>query len=99
MFNKKGYSSGFTWIIGLMLLLILGIGYIVLNQVMIIHIEPIADNLINSSPYLNASEISDLQGGNNKYISFWNSVPFIFVFLVIIWVVLAGIRGGDNERY
>ena len=96
---KKGYSAGFTWIIGLILLLILGIGYVVFNQVMVVHIEPVADSIINSSTYLNATEKADLQAENTHYMAFWQSVPFIFVFLIIIWVISAGMRRGDNERY
>jgi len=65
---KKGYGPGFTWIIALILLVVLGIGYVVLNQVMVNHIVPAADTIINSSVYLNASEKADISADNNKYI-------------------------------
>jgi len=95
--DKKGQSTGFAFIIAIIFLFALGLGYVVFNQVMTVHIEPVSDSLINSSPYLNASEISDLQGNNDKYMVFWNSMPFIIVFLIVIYLISTGFRKGDDN--
>jgi len=93
--DKHGQSVGFAWIIGLIFLLLLGIGYVVYNQVLTVHIEPVSDSLIESSPYLNASQISDIQGENDKYMAFWYSMPFIMVFIIVIYVLVSGFRKGE----
>ena len=95
--NKKGYSAGFSWVIGLILLFALGVGYVILNQVMTVHINPVADGIIDGSPYLNATEVAEIKGENAKYTAFWNSFPYIAVFLIVIFIVSAAVRKGGNQ--
>ncbi|MFW6377431.1 MAG: hypothetical protein ACOCZ5_02175 [bacterium] len=95
--DKKGQSTGFAWIIALIFLFILGIGYVVFNQVMVVHIEPMSDSLINSSPYLNATEVNELESKNDKYMAFWHSMPFIIVILIVIYLITTGFRKGDEN--
>lgn len=94
--HKNGQSVGFAWIIGLVFLLLLGLGYIVFNQVLTVEIQSISETLINSSPYLNATEMTNIQEQNDKYMAFWHSLPFIIVFLIVIYVLIAGFRKGER---
>ena len=96
--NRKGQSTGFAFIIGIIFLFVLGLAYVIFNQVMTVHIQPISDNLINSSEHLNVTDANDLQANNDKYMSFWNSMPFIIVFLIVIYLLTSGFRKGD-DRY
>lgn len=97
--NKKGQSPGIAWIIGLLLLFALAIGFIVFNQVLTVHIYPQAELLINSSPYLNSTQVTETIGENDKYMAYWNTMPFIFVFLIVVFVIMAAIRRGDTDGY
>lgn len=96
--DNKGQSTGFALIIGLIMLFLLGIGFVVFDQVLEVHITPVSENLLNNSPYLNDTEVNDIKADNDKYMSFWASMPFILVFLVIIYMVVTSFRKGD-ERY
>lgn len=98
--NKKGYSAGFTWILGLLMLFALGIGYVILNQVLTVHVSPVADTIIDSSPYLNVTEVIDIKADNNKYMAFWHAMPFVAVFIIIIYIIMSAVRGGEEDaRY
>ena len=49
--NKKGYSTGFTWVFALVTLFGLGILYITFNQVFVAHLVPQVKDMTNSSSY------------------------------------------------
>ena len=95
--DKKGQSAGFAWIIGLIFLFALGLGFVVFNQVMTTHIEPMSNDLIAASPYLNSTEVAELEANNTKYMAFWHSIPFIVVFLIAIYFIVTSFRKGDQE--
>jgi len=97
--DKKAQTTGFAFIIGIIFLFALGLGYVVFNQVMTVHIEPVSDGLINNSPYLNSTQVSELQGQNDKYMAFWNSMPFIILFLIVLYLIVNGFRKGDENKY
>jgi hypothetical protein len=96
MINKKG-AIGFSWIIVIIFLFLLGLAYIVYNQVLTVHISPVAGDLIDDSPYINASQKLEMKEHNAKYMSFWNSMPFILVFLMIIYLITRGFTKGDQN--
>jgi hypothetical protein len=95
--DKKGQSSGFAWIIGLIFLFALGLGFVIFNQVMTTHIEPMSNDLITASPYLNSTEVAELEASNAKYMAFWHSLPFIIVFLIAIYFIATSFRKGDQK--
>lgn len=92
--DEDSSSPGLAWVVGIILLFILGLGFIILNQVLTNHVNPVGDELINSSPYLDETEKAELEEGNGKYIDYWNTLPFIFVFLIVIFLIIAGVRHG-----
>jgi membrane protease YdiL (CAAX protease family) len=95
--DKKGESVGFSWIIGIIFLFILGISFVIFNQVLTVHVEPLSESLINNSPYLNSTEIDDVKVQNDKFMAFWNSLPFIIVFIIVIYIIVTGFRRGDVQ--
>lgn len=96
--DKKGQGVGFTWILTILFLFLLGVAYVLFNQVLTVEVLPLSNDLIASSPYLNTTEVEDIQNENNKYMAFWHSMPFIIVFLLVIYAIVTGFRkGNDNE--
>jgi len=97
--DNKGEAVGFSWIIALIFLFILGLGFIVFNQTLTVHIEPTSDGLIDNSPYLNASEKNDIKDNNDKYMAFWNTLPYILTFILVIFTIVAAYRKGGGGMY
>ena len=95
--DEDSSSPGLAWIVGIILLFILGLGYIILNQVMVNYVNPMGDELIDNSPYIDEAEKTELKAGNNKYIDYWSTLPYIFVFLIVIFLIIAGIRHGGLQ--
>lgn len=96
--DKKGQSTGFSLILGIIFLFLIGLGYVVFNQVMTNEISPVSNNLINNSPYVNDTMYDELTDKNDKYLAFWHTMPFIVVVLIAIFLITTSFRKGD-DRY
>ena len=101
--NKKGYSTGFTWVFGLVTLFGLGIMYIVFTQVFDGHLVPIIKDMTDNSTVLGANipgETSvQIHASIDKYMAYFHTLPFILFFVVIIYMIIAAIRkeGGGTD--
>ena len=94
--RKKGYSIGFAWIVAIIALFAIGLLYIVFDQVMLVHIEPISRGLINQSTYLNATEYAASNAYLDKGMIFWDTVKYFMFFLIVLYLILVAIRGGKD---
>jgi len=91
--NKKGYSTGFAWIFGLVTLFGLGILYVVFNQVFLGYLVPTIKMQVNSSyPPIDAATQLEINSGIDKYMSFFHILPFVLFFVVIIYMIVVAIR-------
>ena len=100
--NKKGYSTGFTWVFGLITLFGLGIMYIVFSQVFTAHLVPTIKDMVNGSagmtPIDQATQ-DEINGGIDKYMSYWNILPFVLFFIVVLYMIIAAIRKERESIY
>lgn len=104
MLNKKGYSTGFTWVFGLVTLFGLGILYITFAQVFDAHLVPTIKDLTDNSTIIGANipiETSTLIHANiDKYMDFFHTLPFVLFFIVVIYMLIAAWRKeGDSGYY
>lgn len=103
MLNKKGYSTGFTWVFGLVTLFGLGILYIVFSQVFTAHLVPLVKDMSNNSTYMGRNipgeTMVEIHGNIDKYMSFFNSLPFVLFFVVVIYMILAALRKEGGSEY
>ena len=90
--NKKGYSTGFTWIYGLVILFGLGILYIVFNQVFTAHLVPVISQQITDSTTIDAATKAQTIAEIDKYMVFFHILPFVLFVVVIIYMVVAAVR-------
>jgi len=97
--NKKGYSTGFTWIFGLVSLFGLGILYIVFTQVFDAHLVPVIKNMVNASVLIPDATKTEVYAGIDKYMMFFHTLPFILFFIVILYMIIAGFRKEREEIY
>lgn len=101
--NKKGYSTGYTWVFGLVTLFGLGILYITFTQVFDAHLVPtvkdLTDNTTSIGANLPAETSSFIHGKIDKYMDFFHTIPFILFFLVVIYMFLAAIRKESESGY
>lgn len=98
--NKKGYSTGFAWVFGLVTLFGLGILYIVFNQVFMIHLVPIIKDQINNS-YLpvDPATVAEANAGIDKYMTYFHFMPFILFIVVILYMIFVAIRKERENEF
>jgi len=98
--KKKG-STGFAWIFALVTLFGLGVLYIVFSQVFLAHLVPIIKAQVNSTSgiVIDAATQNEINTGIDKYIQFWNILPFILFIVVIIYMIVVAIRKESESQY
>lgn len=97
--NKKGYSTGFTWVFALVSMFGLGILFIVFNQVFLAYLNPTIIDMVNNTADIPQETKDEIYEGIDKYMTFWAMLPFILFFTIIIYMVVAAIRREGEERY
>jgi len=98
--NKKGYSTGFAWVFGLVTLFGLGLLYIIFKQVLSIHLVPIIKDNINNPLYNvdNATRVAAISG-IDKYMTFFDFLPVILFFVVVIYFIVVAIRKERESEF
>jgi len=92
----RGYSTGFTWVFGIISLFGLGLLYIVFNQVLTVHVVPTIIGMVNVST-IDATTRAEVISGITKYMAFFNVLPFIIMGAVVIYMFLAAVRREREE--
>ena len=99
--NKRGQSTGFAFVYGLIMLFGLGIMYIVFNQVFVGHLVPIIKDQANSTSIYDldgGQTVNDINAGIDKYMTFFHILPFILFGIIVIYMFVAAIRKeGDSD--
>ena len=93
--NKKGLSTGFAWIYGLVSLFGIGLLYIVFNQVFTANLVPIIKEQVNSSyigVQVDNATILEIYAGIDRYMLFFNALPFILFFIVVLYMIISAVR-------
>ena len=100
--NKKGYSTGFAWVFGLVTIFGLGVLYIVFSQVFVAHLVPTIKEMVNgttSSFDIPLATQTEINNGIDKYMDFFNAMPFILFFVVILYMIIAAIRKERESQF
>lgn len=100
--NKKGYSTGFAWVFGLVSLFALGIMYIVFNQVFTAHLVPVVKTMTNDtlvSGSIDAATRDEIYAGIDKYMAFFHVLPFVLFFMIIVYMIIAAIRKERESEF
>jgi len=100
--NKKAYSTGFTWIYGLVMIFGLGILFIVFSQVFNAHLIPVIKSQVNGTTGgIVIDNETQLEINNNidKYMDFFNVMPFILFFVVVIYMIVAAVRKEKENEF
>jgi len=101
--DKKGYSTGFTWIFGLVTLFGLGILYITFAQVFDAHLVPTIKDLTDNTTSMGANIPTEtsiqIHANIDKYMDFFHTLPFILFFIVVIYMLIAAWRQEKESQY
>jgi hypothetical protein len=99
--NKKGFSTGFTWVFGLVTIFGLGLLYIVFNQVLTASLVPTIKNMVNATGPLEIPQATqdEINSGIDKYMDFFHIMPFILFFVVVIYMFVAAIRKERESQF
>jgi uncharacterized membrane protein SpoIIM required for sporulation len=92
--DRKGYSTGFGWIFGLVLLFSLGLLYIVFNQTIIGYLNPAINEQATTT--LNSSQYNAMVVNNNRFLSYWAVVPIVLIILVVIFIFINSLAIGNG---
>jgi len=101
MFNKLGQtpmSTGFSWIVILMVIFFGGLIWIILSHVTETYTVPMALNFTDSNPYLNASEKAEQIDELNKWDVFWQFTPFAIIFFAVIFLIVRAVSNREGYR-
>jgi hypothetical protein len=98
--SKKGYSTGFSWVFALVSLFGIGVMYIVFNQVFVANLVPTIKNMANNSAISNIDQatVSDIYGNIDKYMTFFQTMPFILFFVIVVYMIIAAIRSESQDQ-
>ena len=97
MMNKKGYGPAVGWLMGIISLFTLGLLYVVFSQVFVGYLDPALNDLYNQT-ITNTTLLAEIQADNAKYDAFWNVVPYVLFFAVIIYMFYNAIIKGKEEN-
>ena len=97
---KKGYSTGWSWLLGLIFILISGILYIVFDQVVVVWLVPAFKAVINSTignpdPGTIIVSFSNI----DKYVSYFHLMPYILFFVGVFFMVVSAIKKDGDSIY
>jgi len=84
-------SPGFSWVYGLVTIFGLGVLYIIFNYVFGAHLVPTLSTYVNTST-IDAATKAQIFSGYDKFIAFWNIMPFVLIFVIIIWMIIIAVR-------
>lgn len=84
--NKK--ASAYTFIYVLAFLFLLGIMFIIFNEILQVYMYP-------TSQYL-AQDVATGTAKADKYLGFWQFAPFILVFVALLYLFLKSTQKDDN---
>jgi len=90
-------STSVAWVFGLVSLFSIGVLYIVFSQVFNAYLVPEITRQIDNSTTITAGVKAQTNAGIQKYMDFFNTLPFILFFIVAIFMLIAAIRKeGDS---
>ena len=98
--NKSGYSTGFTWIYGLVMIFGIGLIYIVFNQVFIAHLVPtIKEQVNNTQIAIPLDQQTEINGNIDKYMAFFHTLPYILFFVIVVYMIVAAVRKERESEF
>lgn len=98
--NKRGYSPAFAWIFGLLTLFGLGIMYITFSQVFVGHLVPTIKTYANSTAAnIPQADVLTIYAGIDKYMDYFNMLPFILFFIVVVYMVVVAFRKERESEF
>lgn len=107
--QKKAMSTAYAWIFGLVSLFGLGVMYIVFSQVFTANLVPIIKGQVNQSnvnyhsgitPGINDATMAEINSGIDRYMKFFNALPFfLFIIVIIFMVMVAWRKDTDSEQF
>jgi hypothetical protein len=90
--NKKG-SLAFVFLYSISFLIGLGLLYIIFNQTIVVHLNPVLDSQIaDDSP-----EREHILALNVEFLSYWRIVPIFLLFTVLLYMFVNGISQGRQK--
>ena len=85
-------STAYSWIFGLVTLFGIGVLFIVFSQVFTAHLVPEIKEQINDSTTIDVATKTDTKAKIDKYMDFFNTMPFILFVVVVVFMFIAAIR-------
>ena len=85
-------STANAWIFGLVSLFALGVMFIVFSQVFTANLVPVIKDQIDNSTTIDAATKTVTKAGIDKYMDFFDTLPFILFIIICVFMFVAAIR-------
>ena len=96
--GRKAYSVGFSFVFALVSLFGIGIMYIVFSQVFKAHLVPIVKDMTNVST-VDPATVAVVFAGIDKYMFFFDAIPFVLFFVIVLYMIVVAIRKEREDVY
>ena len=100
--SKKGQSTGFAWVYGLVMLFGIGVMFITFDQVFLGHLVPIIKNMVNGTTSgidIDPGVQDEINNNIDKYMDYWHAIPFLLFFVIVIFWIVSAIRKEREGEY
>jgi len=99
MSDKRAQSAAFSWFYGLVVLFGIGILFIIFQEVFLAHLVPLIKTQVNATPNLDIQTMATVNDNIDKYLFFFNLMPIVLFFVVVLFMIVAAIRKESESRY
>lgn len=96
--NKKGYSTGFTWVFALVTMFGLAILFIVFDQVLTSNLVPTIKEMNNNSATDVATK-SEVNNNIDRIMAYFHAAPYVLFFVVILYMIVSAIRKERESEF
>jgi lipopolysaccharide export LptBFGC system permease protein LptF len=89
--NKRGYSTGFAWIFGIVSIFGLVILFSTFNHVFLSYLVPTIKQQITTNN-VDAATQAEAIAGIDRYIIYFKIIPYILFFVIVAYMIVAAVR-------
>lgn len=91
--NKR--ASVYTFVYVMAFGFLLAIIYLIFTQILTVYIYPTTEYLVNGTTPLGTTVTT---AKADKFLGFWQMIPFVLIFLLIFYLFIESTRKSDNPN-
>lgn len=98
--NKSGQGVAFGWLYGLITLFVLGVIFVVFDQVFVAYLNPIIINQVNNSQIpIDEPTKQQIFGGISNYMTMWHILPIVLFLVVVLYMIVVSVKKERTDEF